>query len=177
MSLDREIVEGIKRKDENAFNILVDIYGGVIKSIVIYHMRGFLEYTDECINDVLLSVWNNIESYDSEKNSLKNWLGAIAKYKCIDYKKKYFKDLSLCELDENIVDQRNYVMEDMSEEIESILSCLSDEDRGLFYRYYIIGESIKEISQKSGRSKDYLFNRLSRGRKRIRKHLQRSERI
>ena len=90
MSLDREIVEGIKRKDENAFNILVDIYGGVIKSIVIYHMRGFLEYTDECINDVLLSVWNNIESYDSEKNSLKNWLGAIAKYKCIDYKKKYF---------------------------------------------------------------------------------------
>lgn len=174
MNIEAEIVDGIKRRDEKAFELFVDTYGAVIKSIVNFHMKDFMQYTEECMNDVLLSVWYNIHRYDSEKSSLKNWAAAIAKYKCIDYKRKYFNDLKLCELDETAEDTKSRISEETESETDEILACLSEDDRKLFYRYYILGERVSEISKHTGKSENYYFNRLSRGRRTIRKHLQRS---
>ena len=96
---DRQLAAGIRRKEEKALDQLIDQYGRLIKSIVFYHLGDF--YRDECINDILLCIWNHIDQYHPEKNSLKNWIGAICKYKCIDYKRKFYKE-NFVELDENI---------------------------------------------------------------------------
>ena len=66
---------------------------------------------DECINDVLLAIWNNINSFDEERSTFKNWIMGIARFKSIDYKRKYLKHLEY----ENI-DNVNLVKEDFSEE-------------------------------------------------------------
>ena len=168
MNCDTEIVEGIKRKDESSFNKLVDIYGGLIKAVVMHHMPECREYREECINDILLSLWQNIKSYDENKNSLKNWIGAVSKYKAIDYKRRYYKNLIYNELDENIPDEKERIGIELREEIESMLSCLCAEDREIFYRHYIIGERISDIAKSQNKSPAFLFNRMSRGRKRIR---------
>ncbi len=52
------------------------------------------------MNDCLLAIWENIHSYDPKRSSFKNWIGGIAKYKSIDYTRKYLKDLE----NENIED-------------------------------------------------------------------------
>ena len=175
MNTDAEIVEGIRQRDEKVFELFVDAYGGIIKSVVRFHMKDFMRYAEECTNDVLLSVWFNIESYDSTKSSLKNWAAAIAKYKCIDYKRKYFNELNHCSLDESIEDCKSRIADEIENEISEILACLSPEDRELFFRHYIVGEKVSEICAGTGKTENYFFNRLSRGRKRIRQHLQRSE--
>jgi RNA polymerase sigma-70 factor (ECF subfamily) len=38
-----------------------------------------------------MAVWDNIDTFCPEKNSFKNWVAAIAKYKSIDYKRRYLK--------------------------------------------------------------------------------------
>lgn len=51
-------------------------------------------YEEECISDVLFSIWENIEAFNYRESSFKNWICAIAKYKAIDYKSKYLYKIS-----------------------------------------------------------------------------------
>ena len=177
MNGDMEIIEGIKKHDEKAFEKLVDVYGGLIKSITAYHMSAFREYQEECVNDILLSIWRNIKSYDERKNTLKNWIGAICKYKCIDYKRKYYKE-NFVELDETIPvpdpTEKLILEQEIEMETEELLSSLSPRDRELFRRRYINEESVEEISRDMQLAPSVLYNRLSRGKKKLRNTLRRS---
>ena len=172
---DRQLAAGIRRKEEKALDQLIDQYGCLIKSIVFYHLGDF--YRDECINDILLCIWNHIDQYHPEKNSLKNWIGAICKYKCIDYKRKFYKE-NFVELDENIPvsDQTEKIIleQEMEHEIQTLLSSLSQKDQELFRRRYINEESIAEISHDMKLAPSVLYNRLSRGKKKLQNALRRS---
>ncbi|MBP3361637.1 MAG: sigma-70 family RNA polymerase sigma factor [Clostridia bacterium] len=168
MADDNYITEGIKNGDEKAFGVMVDTYGGLIKAIVYRHLSSFPDSCGECINDVLLCIWRNIESYDPKKNTLKNWIGAVSKYRAIDYKRRLYRELCTEPLDDNIMIASEELGAELKEEIESLLSYLSAEDKELFYRHYILGERVQDIADGSGKSRDFFFNRLSRGRKKIR---------
>lgn len=175
MNLDKEIINGILNKDERVLRLLLYEYGGLIKSVVSYHLKYFPLYIEECMQDVLISVWQNIDRYDCTKNSLKNWIGAVAKYKCIDYKRKYFKEFSLEELDESIANPEGFIESEIEDDINSILECLKPKDRELFYRYYILGDKIESIAKVQNKTTTYLYKRLSRGRVKIRNSLQRGK--
>lgn len=175
IEVDEQIVRGIINKDKNALAMLIDSYGSLIKSIVGYHLSAFKLYQEECINDVLLSVWQNIKKFDSGKNSLKNWIGAICKYKCIDYKRKHYREISFEELNENIPDNEDKLESILDSEINSLLEGLTPKDRELFYRHYILGEKVEQIAEQTSNKPSILYNRLSRGRKKLRQILQRSE--
>ncbi len=175
MNQDDKIVAGMLKKDQKAFNLFVDEYGGLIWSIVKRHLSAFEAYQEECRNDILFSVWQNIDRYDANKNSLKNWVGAISKYKCIDYKRKYYKELQLKSLDESIPDTKNVFEQTLQDEIDSLLSGLSPCDRDLFYRHYILEEKVEDIAKDFHKSPGYFYNRLSRGRKKLKQTLRRSD--
>ena len=64
------------------------------KSIIQKYLASFEDVQEECMDDVLLAIWNHIEKYDEEKNILKNWIVAITKYKYIDYARKYTKTVN-----------------------------------------------------------------------------------
>lgn len=172
--IDEKITEGILNGDEFALELLIDKYGGLIKSIVYYHLKYFPEYREECMQDIFLAIWRNIKSYNADKNSLKNWIGAVSKYKCIDYKRKYYKEICFEELDESVAGPESFAQNELAEEIESILNCLDKDDRELFYRHYILGEKICRIAKSKDKSSAFFYNRLSRGREKIRRSLQRS---
>ena len=126
---------------------------------------------------MLFCIWNHIDQYNPEKNSLKNWIGAICKYKCIDYKRKYYKE-NFVELDETIpvADHPEKIILEPELEVETneLLSSLSPKDRELFRRRYINEESIDEISSDMNLAPSVLYNRLSRGKKKLRNTLRRS---
>lgn len=179
MDTDEKVVSGIKARDEAALELLISEYGGLIKAIVSRHLSRMPDHIDECVNDILFSVWENIGSYDTRKNTLKNWIGAISKYKCIDYKRKYYKELCAEELDPSAVSDMGadtaVMRKEILGEIISLLDCLKPRDRKLFYRRYILSESVEEIAESSGESAAALYNRISRGRKKLRFRLQRSD--
>lgn len=95
---DEDLARFVASGDEYAFEELIRRYGGLIKSIVRYHLRDISMWQDDCINDILFKIWQNIDRFDAEKNNLKNWIGAVAKYRAIDYKRKYYRELTAGEL-------------------------------------------------------------------------------
>lgn len=166
---DKLIVKYIKRCNQKGMEILIDNYSGLLTSVIKTHINPLQIYEEECISDVLFLIWENIEGFDSKQNNFKNWICAIAKYKAIDYKRKYISKIDL-EIDSDIsyMDD-NLIQLEIKEEIEEILSFLNSKDRELFTRYYLKGDRLEEIAESRGTTISNLHSRLSRGRKKIRK--------
>lgn len=165
---DEEIVHGVIKKDEDAFCALLEKYGGLMKSVVRRSMGDFPAWYDDCVNDVFFAVWQNIKSYDGNKNSLKNWLCAVAKYKAIDYKRRFFTHITLPLDEAEGAAEEKLSLAEIRDEARELLAALSPEDRELFIRRYIMGEGVDEIAHRTSKPPSQIYNRLSRGRKRLR---------
>lgn len=170
--VDEAIIERIKRKDEKAFDYIVEKYGGLIKSVVNKHMYDLGNHQDECINDILLAIWNHIECYDSTKNSLKNWIAVISKYTSLNYVKKYKKETTHIELEQvEMISEdstvNRLIQQDTSREVEKLLGQLKQKDRELFIELYLKDKSIDEVCLQTGMQRDYIYNRVSRGKKKL----------
>jgi len=160
------IIACITLKKEKGLELLIDQYGGLITAIVRKHLGTLKSYEEECINDVLLAVWHHIHRFDSEKNTFKNWVAAVAKYKAIDYQRKYIKTQheSLGEAEFGETPGVHNVQRD---DVEELLGHLSEGDRELFKAYYLQEIELKQIAKKQETTISNLYNRLSRGRKKL----------
>ena len=169
---DELIIKYIKKKKEKGMELLIDNYRGIITAIVRRHLGVLINYEEECVDDVLLSIWDNIKSFDNSKNSFKNWICAISKYKAIDYKKKYLSKIEYMDMSETIyyIDEQ-LLKSEIEEEINDILSHLNESDRTLFKQHYLEGHTLKEIAFKNNISVSNIYNRISRGRKKIRERI------
>ena len=168
---EKNFIRELVRRNQRALEYVIDEYGGLIKSVVMKNLVGLDMYTDECINDVLLAVWDNADKFDSTKNTFKNWLCAVAKYKCIDYRRKYAKAMKCENIDDVEIADSDNCFREIEEDFYELLSCLSDKDRQLFYRRYILEESTAEIAENEGSTVQSIYSRLSRGRRRIKTEL------
>ena len=130
---DKLLIKYIKKKNPKGMDMLIDNYGGIIASVVRKHLGILINYEEECINDVLLSIWESIDGYDRDKNTFKNWICAIAKYKSINYRKKYLAKYEQTEINNEIyyID-KNLVKLEINEDVEDILRCLNNKDKELF---------------------------------------------
>lgn len=138
------------------------------------HLYNLKSVQDECINDVLLGIWNNIGSFDENKSEFKNWVAGIAKFKSIDYKRKYLKGLeyeNIDDLDISVQDttHEEIIKNELSDDINEMLNCLNEKDRELFYKLYVEEKEVDKITEETGLKRDIIYNRLSRGKKRIQK--------
>lgn len=166
---DKIIIKYIKNKKEEGLRLLINNYADYINTIVRNNLRDLTYYQEECINDILLSIWNNISSFDNNKNTLKNWIGVVAKYKTIDYKRKYLKQNTEEDLDDEIlVVDKNLLKKEIEEEIEELLSNLKEKDRKLFIQYYIEELDIETIAKKMNTKPFNIYSRLSRSKKKLR---------
>ena len=164
MDRDKYIVSGVIKKDQKAFAALAEDYGALIRAIVRRHLSG-TAYAEECENDVLLSLWQNMSRYDESKNSLKNWIGAVCKYKCADYLRRHYREARTEPLTDDIPFEEP---EDLTELVESLLMNLKPDDRRLFREHYLMGRPVGDIAREENKSPALLYNRLSLGRKRLR---------
>ena len=162
----------LRKRNENALDYVIDNYGWIIKSIVKKHLYNLQSVQDECINDVLIGIWNNIDTFDENKSEFKNWVAGIAKFKSIDYKRKYLKGLEYENIDDlNIsVSESTYeILEnELSLDVEEMLNCLNEKDRDLFYKIYVEEIEVNKISEETGMKRDAIYNRVSRAKKKIR---------
>ena len=126
---DKLMIKYIKKRNEKGMEILIDQYNGLITSVVRYHLGSLINYEEECVSDTLLAIWNNIDGFEKNKNSFKNWICAIAKYRAIDYKRKYLNKMELSTLDEetSYID-KNLLQIEIQEELNETLNFLSKED-------------------------------------------------
>lgn len=166
---ENKIIKGIKKKDEKALKIFINTYGPVMKASV-YKVLTFNENLRmEVLNDSVLAVWDNIESYDSKRSSFKNWCAGIARYKAIDALRKEIRHKSV-----DIDEISNYLSDDKDikiDETDEILKVLDEKDREIFRKLFIEGYSYDDLAKIYDISKASLYNRVSRGKKKIRKDI------
>ena len=173
---EKNFIEQMKKRNEKALEYVIDNYAWILKTVLKKHLFNLENLYEECMNDCLLAIWNNIHYYDPEKSSFKNWIAGIAKYKSIDYMRRYLKDLENKNIDDIILaSEDSSVKEILSNEISmettKMLYSLSEEDREIFKKLYFEEKNMNEISKETGLSKSILYNRLSRGKKKMRKNI------
>lgn len=136
------------------------------------NLSGMPEEIEECMDDVFLDVWNNIDRFDESKGSFRNWITAIARFRSIDYLRRYSRRRS----EEDISEYENklandnmleIINEDISDSMEKLLGGLSDEDRDIILRYYWDDENVEKIADDYGVSSSSIYSRMSRARRRL----------
>jgi RNA polymerase sigma-70 factor, ECF subfamily len=172
-TMDKEIYSLIKERNEKGMELLINEYAPLIKAIVKKHLYNLSQYQEECINDVYLGIWNNIARFDKEKNILKNWIAAITKYRAIDYKRKYLKTLdhmniSELEIESDFTIEKEVLKNELEYETEEILKNLNLLDKQLFIKLFVKEESIKEVSEEFNMKPSVIYNRVSRGKNKLR---------
>ncbi|KAJ51045.1 RNA polymerase sigma-70 factor (ECF subfamily) [Clostridium tetanomorphum] len=175
---EENFIKHIKNRDAKALRFAVDTYANLVYKVVysVFNSNDYIGEIEECVNDVFLSLWNNVESFHEEKGNFKSWLIAISKYKAIDYKRKLYKEKSLeCIDDVIIIEEKDteklVILEENREEILKAISELKDVDKEIFIKRYFLDENINNIAKALGINRSTVDNRLSRGRKILKEKL------
>ncbi len=165
-------ISKLRRHNEKALEFVVREYGGQVKAAVYKNLSGMPEEIEECMDDVFLDVWNNIDRFDESKGSFRSWITAIARFRSIDYLRRYSRRRS----EEDISEYENklandnmleIINEDISDSTEKLLGGLSDEDRDIILRYYWDDENVEKIADDYGVSSSSIYSRMSRARRRL----------
>lgn len=65
---DCNFIDRIAKKDERALYYVIDKYGGLMQSVVRKYLHLMPDKCEECVDDVLLAVWQQINRFDPKKN-------------------------------------------------------------------------------------------------------------
>ncbi|PJI09077.1 MULTISPECIES: sigma-70 family RNA polymerase sigma factor [Clostridium] len=175
---DEKIVEGILKKDMYALNNLIDAYGGIIHNVAasVLNESHESESIEECTDDILMCLWRNMDCFSKERGNLKCWIIVISKNKALTYKKKLKKlkrniDLDKVKIDSSVNVEEEYLKEENKESVQKLLNNLKIRDKEIFVKRYIKGEDIEEIAEEMNLTSISIYNRLSRGRKKLKKIL------
>lgn len=190
-------ISRLKHHDESALEYIVRKYGNLYKSEIYRILQKYPSDYEDCLNEALMKIWDNINRYDETKGSFPNWSLTVVRFTAVDYIRRRNKDQAINSLDAMLemgdevflrIEDRNVsasifdrINEDgaeenyFSKELMDMLAIISPKDRKLFLELYVEELSLDEISQRSGIKKSVLYNRISRAKKRIRERRDKHE--
>ena len=73
---EKEIIELILERDEKGLSLLQTYYSPLMRYIVSPILKDKREQ-EECISEITMKIWNNIQFFDSTKGSWNAWITAI----------------------------------------------------------------------------------------------------
>lgn len=179
---DEELIALLEVKDSNALVELENKYGSYCRSIAMNILRDRSD-TDECLNDVYLSVWKAIPP--AQPDDLRMYLAGIVRNAAISHWRKSHAqkrgsghaELLLEELSD--VAASNAPLEKLGDMIafketfNEFLGKLKAEQRRIFLLRYWYMDNIEEISEKLGISENKVKVSLHRTRNKLKKLLER----
>ncbi|MFS0981563.1 sigma-70 family RNA polymerase sigma factor [Enterococcus casseliflavus] len=169
---DEEIIERIKKKDYAGLEELLAVYGdSMLRTIhsVLSQPHEMSERQDVA-NEVFYEVWQKIAAYEPERSRLITWLLLISRSRAIDHKRK----LNKRSLEEKPVDEQELAIEESPLTKENFLCFIEDLealDQRIFLLYYFYQESPETIAEQTDLNVSAIYNRLSRGRKRLKERM------
>lgn len=164
------LLELLNARDERGLSMLSEHSGRLITTIA-RRILGSQCDAEECVNDVLLEIWNTIPPHSP--TSVSSYACMLTRRTAIDRLRHNTADkrgggeycASLEELKDIPVPDNST---ELSEAIEYFLDRLSHNDRMLFMGRYYAFESVKELAAHLGISQGATSLRLSRLRSKLR---------
>lgn len=171
--MDGDLLRSLQKQSADALEQAIAQYGAYVLTIIRNRSRGVLapEDHEEIASDVFLSLWHGAR--DITSGQVRPWLGAVARNKTVEVmrRKKVFvplEDDALISLDrlwEQMYERQR------CEAIRQALSCLAEEDREIFYRFYDLSQTTVQIAEQLHLNAATVRSRLMRGRQTLRKQL------
>ncbi len=87
---DEDLTHRLQERDPEALETLISRYSRE----VFYFIRlvldgvGVAQDAEECVNDLFVTVWQEIETFDAERGTLRTWLTMRAKYIALDRRRQ-----------------------------------------------------------------------------------------
>lgn len=167
---ERNLIALIEAEDFNGLAQLIELFGtDILRTIqAILNHSNERPYIKEIQNKVFYRLWEELGHYDESKSSLRTWIMVITRNLAIDEKRKIIRyshivpveDLSWAS--DGQVD--NYLEK---EQFLDLLDTLTIDDQLIFLKFYFYQESAQEIGAELALSPEVIFNRLSRGRRKL----------
>ncbi|MEW9096701.1 MAG: sigma-70 family RNA polymerase sigma factor [Clostridiaceae bacterium] len=188
----RNLIQKIKRKNPQAMDFFVDEYGRLLYKVIykvlsLFNDKGII---DECMNDVLLNIWENIDKYSGEDNielegeerRFKNWICVIARYKSIDYYRKLISEkekvhIEQCSITSDFSIEEDIILKEEKEELYNYINSMNDIDKKIFIMRYYLEQSVEDIAKDLNLSISSVYTRLSRGRNQLRDRYKNSREV
>ena len=169
-----DIVERLKAKDFIGLELLIEHFSFNIISAIhqILNRPEDKALVDDVANETFYKIWKNAQYYSAEKSSFHTWISIIAKRTALDYKKKDIKHQHLIPLEEKqaeLAAEENIAFK--QENFMTLIDELKEEDQMIFLSYYYYNDAPKEIAENLNLTTEIIYNRLSRGKKKLREQL------
>ncbi len=180
---DKSILKLFEERSEEALDAVSQSYRGLCFDIAFRILRS-AEDAEECVNDVLLALWNSIPPLPG---NLRAYISKLARNAAIDVYRNRNADkrgggqvsLIIDELSECIPDRRasgdmcsDMVLKDL---LKRFVASLGDESRRMFVMRYWYSYSCEEVAKTMSVSPGKVKSRLARARKKLKKQLEKED--
>jgi RNA polymerase sigma-70 factor (ECF subfamily) len=147
---EKELVEGLKNRDNPSFAYLYDHYSGALYSTILQILED-QELANDVLQEVFLSIWRKIDLYDDAKGRLYTWMLNIARNAAIDMlRSKSFQNSRKNQSLPDNVDRLNITANAANVDhigMRKLLEKLKMEQRVLIELAYFKGYTHEEIAE------------------------------
>lgn len=200
---EQQLIQGLRSRDPMSLESLINHYSRELFYFarLILSGAGSVQDAEECLNDLFVAVWQEFESFDPARGSLRTWLTMRTKYIALDRRRKllrrqpaelpvvtFYEEYTLAQ-DQQSPESFKRLQEawnqptaagvdvlleqrERREELRQALEQLPELDRLMVYLRYFQFASIEEIAARTGITKHAVDTRLWRVRKSLRETLQ-----
>ena len=174
---ERDIIRLFLDRNEEAIQAVDEKYGRQM-NILARHILHSQEDAEECCNDTLLKLWNSIPPDIPRR--LYSYIMQILRRTALDRldwimaKKRHSEVIPITEELENILCEpaKNMDEEEILKKIEAFLDAQGKKNRILFVRRYFYSDTIEQIAEEYGMSRNNVSVTLHRIRGRLRDYLE-----
>jgi RNA polymerase sigma-70 factor (ECF subfamily) len=169
---DKELIEGIKIGNQDAFKELYQRYSDLLFAFILIRLENDKEASSDIWQETWIIAVEKIADF-SYKSTVFTWLCAIAKNKVSDYYRLNEKYRKISNEIRNYFDidsdEIDIVDDVIQEDVLTVLANLKDEYRYILLSRYFENKSVDEISQAIGKSYKATESLLTRSREAFRK--------
>jgi RNA polymerase sigma factor (sigma-70 family) len=197
---EQRLIQGLHARDPQTLEALIAQYSHELFYLarLILTGVGSVQDAEECVNDLFVTVWQDFESFDPARGSLRTWLTMRTKYIALDRRRKLIRqhpsdapvaslseEHTLASLSETLEQDHRQPNVPMTAGIDTLLEQreqhqamyaalerLPELDRLLVYLRYFKLASTEEIAARVGLTRHAIDTRLWRVRKGLREALE-----
>ncbi|HTI15054.1 MAG TPA: sigma-70 family RNA polymerase sigma factor [Dictyobacter sp.] len=87
---DEDLAIGLHKRDPEALETLISKYSREIYYFIrlVLDSVGVTQDAEECVNDLFVAVWQEIDTFDANRGTLRTWLTMRAKYIALDRRRQ-----------------------------------------------------------------------------------------
>lgn len=164
-------ISKLKDKDMQALEYVLDNYSDLIYRVA-FKVLNNKELSEECLNTVLLKIWDKINTYTGNTEGFTPWIFSIAKFCAIDILRKearHFKASETTDRDESVAIgiEEEVEIKDQLKLVMSEIENLGPPDNEIFIRRFLLNHKVKDIAKEFGMTEKAVSLRILRNRKKL----------